>query len=161
MKMLSVECTKLPIKRVLPRERTCIVSPPPLAFLSCHAESRGSTLAKVNRPQCSHLKFIDPLHHRILPRTIGVPLLTLSRLQMYTVLSRACLSSILNTWGKTLTIRRDPESECKWHLEFSEQVKRTHQSTLLNEQESSLSNPTRTRDPEDHRPVPWTLWIGG
>ena len=135
--------------------------PPPLPFLSCHAKSRGSTLAKVNWAQCTHLKFVDPLHHRILPHTIEVSLLTLSRLQMYTVLSRACLSSILNTWGKTPTIRRDPESKCKWHLEFSKQVKRAHQSTLLNEQETSLSNPTRTRDPEDHRPVPWTLWPGG
>ncbi len=54
--------------------------PSPLPFLSCHTKSRGSTLAKVNQAQRTHLKFINPLYHRILPHTIKVPLLTLSRL---------------------------------------------------------------------------------
>src|SRR6266851_4365297 len=99
MKMLSVECTKLPIKRGLSPERTHVgLPPPPLPFLSCHTESRESNILRVNQLQHPLLRYVNPLHHRMAPcpSIIAVPLPTSSKPQMYTVLSRLSLISVLN-----------------------------------------------------------------
>src|SRR5216683_8065746 len=99
MKTLSVKHTKLPIKRGLSPERTRIGLPlPPLPFLSCHTKSRESDMLRVNQLQHPLLRYVNLLHYRMAPcpSIITVSLLTSSKPQMYTVLSRVSLISILN-----------------------------------------------------------------
>jgi len=79
MKTLSVEmCQATNKKGGLTPERTRIIYPPSLPFLSCLTESTESDILRVNQAQRMLLKYIILPHQRIVPSPsiIEVPPLT-------------------------------------------------------------------------------------